>query len=92
MGGDGAGAVVSCSCASVPPMIRPAAGGANVDLGRVDSDDEIVVSRRPGAAGPRYDVESNGGPPERPASLHSALVTKCSVVQTPSGALRPARR
>lgn len=29
----------------------------DVDLGRVDAGDDIVVSRQPGAAGPIYDVE-----------------------------------
>jgi hypothetical protein len=31
--------------------------GRDVDLGRVDAGDDIVVSRRPGAAGLVYDVE-----------------------------------
>jgi hypothetical protein len=31
--------------------------GRDVDLGRVDSEDDIVVSRRPDAAGFAYDVE-----------------------------------
>jgi hypothetical protein len=43
--------------------------GRDVDLGRVDSDDEIVVSRRPGAAGLVYDVEVKRRAAERPASL-----------------------
>ena len=43
--------------------------GRDVDLGRVDSDDEIVVSRRPGAVGLVYDVEVKRRAAERPASL-----------------------
>jgi hypothetical protein len=34
----------------------------DVDLGRVDADDEIAVSRKPGAAGLVYDVEVRRAP------------------------------
>ena len=43
--------------------------GQDVDLGRVSADDEIVVSRRPGAAGLVYEVEVKRRTAERPASL-----------------------
>ena len=43
--------------------------GRDVDLGRVDSDDEIVVSRQPGAPGLDYDVEVKRPTAETPASL-----------------------
>jgi len=36
--------------------------GRDVDLGRVDARDEIVVSRRPGATGLVYDVEVTRSP------------------------------
>ncbi len=36
--------------------------GRDADLGRVDSHDEIVVSRRPGAAGFVYEAEAKRGP------------------------------
>jgi hypothetical protein len=42
--------------------------GRDVDLGRVDSDDEIVVSRRPGAVGLVYDVEVKRGSAANPGS------------------------
>ena len=43
--------------------------GRDVDLGKVDSDDEIVVSRRPGAVGVVYDVEVKRQAAANPASL-----------------------
>jgi hypothetical protein len=43
--------------------------GRDVDLGQVDSDDEIVVSRQLGAAGLVYDVEVKRPTAETPASL-----------------------
>ncbi len=43
--------------------------GRDVDLGRVDSEDEIVVSRRAGAAGFVYDVEVKHRAAETPTSL-----------------------
>ena len=43
--------------------------GRDVDLGRVDSDDEIVVSRRPEAASLVYDVEVKRRATAPPASL-----------------------
>jgi hypothetical protein len=51
-----------------PRMIALLPGG-DVDLGRVDSDDEIVVSRQPGAAGFVYDVEVKRPAAKTPASL-----------------------
>jgi hypothetical protein len=41
----------------------------DVDLGRVDSDDEIMVSRKPGPAGGAYEVEvKRAGAPAAPAA------------------------
>ena len=50
--------------------------GRDVDLGRVDSDDEIVMSRRPGATGLVYEVEVKRRTPPTlpPASGESTLI------------------
>jgi hypothetical protein len=47
----------------IGPRMLALLPGRDVDLGQVDASDEIVVSRRPAAAGFAYDVEVIRGAP-----------------------------